>query len=237
MKLRIRLVIWLLLAITVTGGFSWFVSSQATEKMTLASLEKRTAIIGQSIQSTSNVGEWVKSQDEAALQTLMKRFVAMDPQIDYVLLTDGNQEVIGWAVNGNRAVELGVSTPDERQTIASNYFSEDLSYSATVLEHSVALLFEVTETVVPTPSATPVDAATGEEQAEALPQAAPEAAVEVHNVQASLLISYSTFAGRVFENAGNKVALFSILPCLVLLGILLLSYSLAFTNRRTFASL
>ena len=95
MKLRIRLVIWLLLAITLTGGFSWFVSSQATEKMTLASLEKRTAIIGQSIQSTSNVGEWVKSQDEASLQTLMKRFVAMDPQIDYVLLTDGNQQVIG----------------------------------------------------------------------------------------------------------------------------------------------
>ena len=70
MKLRIRLVIWLLLAITVTGGFSWFVSSQATEKMTLASLEKRTAIIGQSIQSTNNMGEWVKSQDEAELRTM-----------------------------------------------------------------------------------------------------------------------------------------------------------------------
>ncbi len=234
MKLRIRLVIWLLLAITVTGGFSWFVSSQATEKMTLASLEKRTAIIGQSIQSTSNVGEWVKSQDEASLQTLMKRFVAMDPQIDYVLLTDGNQQVIGWAVNGNRAVELGVSTPDERQTIASNYFSEDLSYTPTVLEHSVALLFEVSEQVAPTPVAEPVE---GQEGVEAEPAPVPEEAVEVHNVQASLLISYSTFAGRVFENAGNKVALFSILPCLILLGMLLLSYSMAFTNRLDFLRL
>mgnify|MGYP001198778322 CR=1 FL=1 len=236
MKLRIRLVIWLLLAITVTGGFSWFVSSQATEKMTLASLEKRTAIIGQSIQSTNNMGEWVKSQDEAELRTLMKRFVAMDPQIDYVILTDGNQQVIGWAVNGNRAVELGVSTPDERQTIASNYFSEDLSYTPTVLEHSVSLLFEVVEkSAAPTlPPAQPVE---GQEEADVAPPAEAETADKVHNVQASLLISYSTFAGRVFEDAGNKVALFSILPCLILLGILLLSYSMAFTNRLDFLRL
>ena len=237
MKLRIRLVIWLLLAITVTGGFSWFVSSQATEKMTRASLEKRTAIIGQSIQSTNNVGEWVKSQDEASLQTLMKRFVAMDPQIDYVLLTDGNQQVIGWAVNGNRAVELGVSTPDERQTIASNYFSDDLSYTATMLEHSVALfsksqrksrqvqrprLFQPPNQVSkPNPSNRP-----------------PEESEELRFTmfKQALMISYSTFAGRVFENAGNKIA-FLILPCLILLGILLLSYSMRFTNRLDFLRL
>jgi len=228
MKLRIRLVIWLLLAIIITGGFSWLVSKRATEKMTRSSLEKRTAIIGQSIQSTDEVGDLVKSQDETALQHLMKRFVTMDPQIDYVILTDGNQQVVGWGVNGNRAVELGVSTPDERQTIASNYFSEDNDYAATILEHSVALLFEVTEKAAPVPE---VDAA--QEAVPAQQQAEPQ----IHNIQASLLISYSPFAGRVFDDASNQIALLSMLPCLILLGMLLLTYSTSFTSRLDFLRL
>lgn len=237
MKLRIRLVIWLLIAITVTGGFSWIVSTQATEKMTRASLEKRTAIIGQSVQSTYEVGKLVKAQDEAALQGLMKRFVAMDPQVDYVILTDGNQQVIGWGVNGNRAVELGISTPDERQTIASNYFSEDIDYSATMLEHSVSLLFEVVDNPAPAPA--PVaEAGTDPAEQQAAPeaQAAPEPA-RTHNVQANLFISYSPFAGRIFDDASNKIALLSMMPCLLLLGMLLLTYSTSFTSRLDFLRL
>ena len=232
MKLRIRLIIWLLLAITVTGGFSWLVSTQATEKMTRTSLEKRTAIIGQSIQSTSEVGKLVKSQDESALQGLMKRFVGMDPQIDYVILTDGNQQVIGWGANGNRAVELGIATPDERQTIASNYFSEDVDYTVTMLEHSVALLFEVVEAPAP-------KAAADAETDPAAQDAAAEAPVpvRVHNVQANLFISYSPFASRVFDDASNQIALLSMMPCLLLLGILLLTYSTSFTSRLDFLRL
>ena len=235
MKLRIRLVIWLLLAITITGGFSWLVSTQATEKMTRASLEKRTAIIGQSIQSTYEVGQLVQAQDETGLQGLMKRFVTMDPQVDYVILTDGNQQVVGWAVNGNRAVELGISTPDERQTIASNYFSEDIDYSATMLEHSVSLLFEVLDKAQPSPepvAEADADATVVVPEQEAVPEPG-----RTHNVQANLFISYSPFAGRVFDDASNQIALLSMLPCLLLLGILLLTYSTSFTSRLDFLRL
>ncbi|MBT6179520.1 MAG: hypothetical protein HOI23_19930 [Deltaproteobacteria bacterium] len=235
MKLRIRLVIWLLLAITITGGFSWLVSTQATEKMTRASLEKRTAIIGQSIQSTYEVGQLVQAQDETGLQGLMKRFVTMDPQVDYVILTDGNQQVVGWAVNGNRAVELGISTPDERQTIASNYFSEDIDYSATMLEHSVSLLFEVLDKAQPSPEPV-VDAEADATAIVPEQEAAPEPG-RTRNVQANLFISYSPFAGHVFDDASNQIALLSMLPCLLLLGILLLTYSTSFTSRLDFLRL
>lgn len=237
MKLRIRLAMWLALALLMTSAFSWFINNRAAERVVRASLEKRTAIIGQSIQGTSLVGALVASQNETELHRLMKRFSSMDPQIDYVLLTDGNQRVLGWAVNGNRAIELGVSTPDERQTIASNYFSDDTDYMASVLEHSVALLFEI-EAPTPAPSVP-----TGELNPEAnspegeVTAKQPAPPQESHTVQASLLIVYSPFAGRVVEEASNQVALFSMLPCGLLLGILLMFYSSAFTNRLDFLRL
>ena len=106
MGIRARLILWLVALTTVSSIIAWIAGSNATTRSTQGSLERRSAILGKAIQSAEGIGVLVESNQNKQLSESLADFARADQDIDYVLLTNGRQEVL-FSADTSDAVDAG----------------------------------------------------------------------------------------------------------------------------------
>ena len=163
MGIRARLIMWLVALTVVSSGIALIAGSNATTRSTQGSLERRSAILGKAIQSAEGIARLVEGNQSQPLSQSLAQFAQADQDIDYVLLTNGRYEILGWAVsdeNPNPSLQDAKAV----QVIADRYYGEDTKMDSLELVHNVPMVFEIADGHSPQPKAAPTEPAIPEDQ-------------------------------------------------------------------------
>ncbi len=258
MGIRARLIMWLVALTVVSTGIALIAGTNATTRSTQGSLERRSAILGKAIQSAAGIARLVEGNQSQQLSLSLAQFARADQDIDYVLLTNGRYEVLGWAVsdeNPNPSLQDAKAV----QVIADRYYGEDSKIDSPELVHNVPMVFEVAD--VPAPQPVPASAETapkekssdeaGENTARENAQAgdglqadSEPSAIDTeklvsdtkgkHALQANLLVFYKPHARQLFASHSKNVILASLLPCITFIVVLLFVYMGNLASRLDF---
>ena len=260
MGIRARLILWIVALATVSSIIAWIAGSNATTRSTQGSLERRSAILGKAIQSAEGIGALVESNQRKQLSEALANFARADQDIEFVLLTNGRQEVLGWAVTDERS-DQAITTAESVQAIADQYYDENTRIDAPELTHNVPMVFEIADVqrVVPKPAPKPAEVITpknpkigkgakaknakranepkAEEPAEAAPPQEAKTVVtsqSKHTLQSNLLVVYKPHARQLFSNHSKTVIFASLIPFITFIGVLLFFYMGNLASRLDF---
>ena len=142
--------------------------------------------------------------------------IQADPKLDYLLLIDQNNEVLGWTVKSFEQIEdLGLATPDDRRARVAEYNAATESGSRLERLQSVSILFEVVER--PTEDVAEI---TGDTEPAPTPTPADSEVITTKTLPAQLLAGYNQDALAADHDMGLGVVFRSLLPCVLLASLL-----------------
>ena len=146
MGIRIRLFAGLLLVIALSGAIAWGLAYSIVEQWGFGVLNQRTDLIGRLLQSSPTLANAFADNKTTDLNQALTDAIQADPKLDYLLLVDQNNEVLGWTVKSFEQIEdLGLATPDDRRARVAEYNEATESGSRLERLQSVSILFEIVE--------------------------------------------------------------------------------------------
>ena len=95
MRLRLQLLLSTVAICTVSGLVGWFFILNRLDKSIENLSKQQVAMLGQSLQSHSEIGEAFQNQNHEALNSLLKRTISSDAGLEYLLLTDAKSKILG----------------------------------------------------------------------------------------------------------------------------------------------
>ena len=216
MGIRIRLFAGLLLVIALSGTIAWGLAHSIVEQWGFGVLNQRADLIGRLLQSSPTLATAFADNKTTDLNKALTDAVQADPKLDYLLLVNQDNDVLGWAVRSFEQIEdLGLATPDDRKTKVSEYNAATESGSRLERMQSVSILFEIIE------RPTDVGEELAEDKGAAEASAQPEAQViTTKTLPAQLLAGYNPDALANDHDMGLGVVFRSLLPCVLLASLL-----------------
>lgn len=214
MGIRIRLFAGLLLVIALSGTIAWGLAYSIVEQWGFGVLNQRADLIGRLLQSSPKIATAFAENKTTDLNQALTDAIQADPKLDYLLLVNQDNEVLGWTVESFEQIEdLGLATPDDRKAKVAEYNAATESGSRLERMQSVSLLFEIIERPVqvegePSDQKAPAD---GSAEAEVL---------TTKTLPARLLAGYNQDALASDHDMGLGVVFRSLLPCVLLASLL-----------------
>jgi methyl-accepting chemotaxis protein len=216
MGIRIRLFAGLLLVVALSGAIAWGLAYSIVEQWGFGVLNQRTDLIGRLLQSSPTLANAFADNKTTDLNQALTDAIQADPKLDYLLLIDQNNEVLGWTVKSFEQIEdLGLATPDDRRARVAEYNAATESGSRLERLQSVSILFEVVER--PTEDVAEV---TGDTEPAATPTPADAEVITTKTLPAQLLAGYNQDALAADHDMGLGVVFRSLLPCVLLASLL-----------------
>lgn len=216
MGIRIRLFAGLLLVVALSGAIAWGLAYSIVEQWGFGVLNQRTDLIGRLLQSSPTLANAFADNKTTDLNQALTDAIQADPKLDYLLLIDQNNEVLGWTVKSFEQIEdLGLATPDDRRARIAEYNAATESGSRLERLQSVSILFEVVER--PTEDVAEV---TGDPEPAAAPTPADAEVITTKTLPAQLLAGYNQDALAADHDMGLGVVFRSLLPCVLLASLL-----------------
>ena len=216
MGIRIRLFAGLLLVVALSGAIAWGLAYSIVEQWGFGVLNQRTDLIGRLLQSSPTLANAFADNKTTDLNQALTDAIQADPKLDYLLLIDQNNEVLGWTVKSFEQIEdLGLATPDDRRARVAEYNAATESGSRLERLQSVSILFEVVER--PTEDVAEV---TGDPEPAAAPTTADAEVITTKTLPAQLLAGYNQDALAADHDMGLGVVFRSLLPCVLLASLL-----------------
>lgn len=216
MGIRIRLFAGLLLVVALSGAIAWGLAYSIVEQWGFGVLNQRTDLIGRLLQSSPTLANAFADNKTTDLNQALTDAIQADPKLDYLLLIDQNNEVLGWTVKSFEQIEdLGLATPDDRKARVAEYNAATESGSRLERLQSVSILFEVVER--PTEDVAEV---TGDTEPAATPTPADAEVITTKTLPAQLLAGYNQDALAADHDMGLGVVFRSLLPCVLLASLL-----------------
>ena len=257
MGLQTRLVIWLVAMLVVGTVISLVMTTLSAEPRLGTELQRRANLLGRSLEISNELREAIQSQDRITSNRILQRVLSTDTDAKFIFLLAPNKKIIGWATpNQKRALELGVTTPGERETILTKFF--DLPEEARPLFERVARVrlnptiakIEAAAKTVETPSTeedvteTPEAAAFESENILQKPAPGPEAplakeetveeiapaAVPTHHI----LIHYNKALRGELAGFLKKITLATVIPSILIFGIIVFVFFSQLTQSLTY---
>lgn len=215
MGIRIRLFAGLLLVIALSGAIAWGLAQSIVEQWGFGVLNQRADLIGRLLQNSQSLTAAFAENKTTDLNQALTDAIQADPKLDYLLLVDQNNEVLGWTVKSFEQIEdLGLATPDDRKAKVAEYNAATESGSRLERLQSVSLLFEV------------IERPTQPDEAEAVADSPEVAAspdsevITTKTLPARLLAGYNQDALAADHDMGLGVVFRSLLPCVLLASLL-----------------
>ena len=216
MGIRIRLFAGLLLVVALSGAIAWGLAYSIVEQWGFGVLNQRTDLIGRLLQSSPTLANAFADNKTTDLNQALTDAIQADPKLDYLLLVDQNNEVLGWTVKSFEQIEdLGLATPDDRRARVAEYNAATESGSRLERLQSVSILFEVVER----PTEDVADDKGDTEQA-AAPTPVDAEVITTKTLPARLLAGYNQDALAADHDMGLGVVFRSLLPCVLLASLL-----------------
>ena len=244
MGLQTRLVIWLVAMLLVGTVISVVMTTVSSEQRLAVDLQRRANLLGRSLEISKELKQALQSEDGIASNRILQQILSIDTDAKFLFLLAPNNTIIGWATpNPKRALELGITTPGERETILTKFFR--VPEEARPLFERIARVriaptmakveapAKLDEIPIPQEELTQAPKALGIESEEiveelAPAQEAPTAEEEIVEEQAQvmepshqILVHYNSTLRGELTGFLKKIVLATVLPSILIFGIIL----------------
>ena len=126
MGLKTRLIIWVVAMLLSSTVISVVMTTVGSGQRLDIDLQRRANLLSRSLEISAELSQALQDKDRATSNQLLQLILSTDTDAKFLFLLTPTNDIVGWAApNQNRALELGVATPNERESIVRKYF--DLS--------------------------------------------------------------------------------------------------------------